>query len=298
MIAALLLLAQLSAAKPLALRVEVTPEPFTLGEALTLRLEVEHDARDVYTLPEVKLEPLRLSGPAQVQRAPKGAHAQTTFVLRLVDVATLEPKLPDLTLRVDGPDGPRQVVVGGRPLRLRRLVAEEGAPDAAHAHHGPKPPVPVKVRSLLWLGLLASLAAAAAAVTGLRAFLKRRARGVELPRAAPLAPEDEAVQRLVALREEGRFSRQTIFAVSEIVRAFLGRRFAFDALDRTTGELLHDLRARAAPGLDLAGLERDLRWQDLVKFARVEPTDPEAREAIDRAIALVNRTRPPRTEAA
>ena len=297
MIAALLLLAQVAEARPLNLHVEVTPEPFTLGELVEWKIEVEHEPRDVYTLPPVEAPQLAFTGAPVTHRAEKDGHALTTFVLRFADLSTLEPKLPDVTLRVDGPEGPRQIGIRGRALRIRSLVKEEGEQTPEHAHHGPKPPVPVMVRSWLWLGLLLGLLAITGAVALYRFWRKKRLELLKIPAAPPLAPEDEAIRRLVGLREAARFGRPTIFAVSEIARAYLGARFQFDALDRTSEELLLELRGRKLARVDLAALEGELRWEDLVKFAKVEPTGEECAQAIERAIELVNLTRP-RREAA
>ena len=101
--------------------------------------------------------------------------------------------------------------------------------------------------------------------------------------------------RLLALKQrrpwERGLGRAAVFELSEIVRAYLGRRLKFDALDLTTDELLTDLRRRRLLGLDLAELSEELAWQDLVKFAKAEPTPQECAGAIDRAAGLVDRTR-------
>src|SRR5207245_1078674 len=83
--------------------------------------------------------------------------ARTVFELTLADYGTLEPRVPDLLLAVSGPDGPRQLQVRGRPLKFRSLVQEEGQASPERAHHGPKPPVGVMVRSFLWVWLLGGL---------------------------------------------------------------------------------------------------------------------------------------------
>ena len=101
--------------------------------------------------------------------------------------------------------------------------------------------------------------------------------------------------RLLALKQRRPWDRgqgrAAVFELSEIVRAYLGRRLRFDALDSTTEELLSELRRRRILGLDLLELSEELSWQDLVKFAKAEPTADECERAIDRAASLVDRTR-------
>ncbi|HWE24050.1 MAG TPA: hypothetical protein VG496_08930, partial [Myxococcales bacterium] len=248
-----------------------------------------------YALSEpLAVEPLSLRGAPSVSRTAKGDRAETTFELPLVNVKTLDPRLPAVKLRVDGPEGPRELEVPETPIRLRSLVAEEHAPDAEHAHHGPKPPVPVVVRSFLWVWVAGAAALLIAALFIVREVRRRRAL-----RPAPVPPvpsaEEEAMARLLALKQrrpwDRGLGRAAVFELSEILRAYLGRRLQFDALDLTTEELLAELHARRPFAVDLLDLSRDLSWQDLVKFAKAEPTPDECETAIDRAASLVDRTR-------
>jgi hypothetical protein len=236
-----------------------------------------------------------------VRREEARDRAKTIFTLTLTDYATLEPRLPDLTLRVTGPDGPRQLSVRGRPLKFRSLVQEEnqGAPD--RSHHGPKPPVPVLVRSLLWLWLLLALAALVAGLLLLRRLRARRQKAEEAPETVVEA-DDEALQRLASLRESAPWKRgegrAAIFTLSEIVRAYLGARLHFNALDLTNEEFIEELHHRRLIGLDLAELTEEVRWEDLVKFAKLEPSAEECLRAISRSELLVRHTRPQRAVAA
>ena len=282
-------------AHPFTLTVKVDKDEVTLGEPFLVTIRVEHPPLDVYALPEpLAVDPLGLRGAPSVSRAAGGERAETTFELPLVNVKALEPRLPPLRLRVDGPEGPRELEVPETPIHLRSLVAEERAPDAEHAHHGPKPPVPVLVRSFLWAWLAGAAALLIAAIFLVREVRRRRA--LRPAPAAPLpTPEEEAMARLVALKQrrpwDRGLGRAAVFELSEIVRAYLGRRLQFDALDLTTEELLGELHVRRPFAVDLADLSRDLSWQDLVKFAKAEPTPRECEDAIDRAASLVDRTR-------
>lgn len=101
--------------------------------------------------------------------------------------------------------------------------------------------------------------------------------------------------RLLALKQrrpwDRGLGRAAVFELSEIVRAYLGQRLRFDALDLTSEELFAELRRRRLLGLDLLELSDEMSWQDLVKFARAEPSADECERAIDRAASLVDRTR-------
>jgi hypothetical protein len=265
----------------------------SLGEPFTLRVEVIHAAAEAVALPDpLQLAPLTLLAPPETlrERVPEGA--RTVFTLRVANVSSLEPRVPDIPLAVQGPTGPRTLTVPGQKLELQSLVAGEGAPDPAHAHHGPKPPVPVLVRSFLWAGLLAGMALLAAAGFALARLWRRRKTRVVEPRQPSF--EEVALARLSALRSREPWKRgdgrSAVFELSETLRSYLGRRLGFDALDLTSEELLRELRGRPLPGLDLAALGDELAWEDLVKFAKADAQAPECLSAIDLAEAVVRRT--------
>ena len=293
--------AALPEAVPLGLEVQVAPEEVSLGEHLLVRIAVDHDLRDVYALPAFDPAPLAVpqgAPPVRVHREEVSGHARTVFELALADYGSLTPRLPDLTLHVTGPDGERALTIRGRPLKFRSLIREEGAPSNDTAHHGPKPPLPVLVRSLLWLWLGLGLLAAVAAALALRLRLRRK----QLPAAqvaALVEADDLALQRLAALKSEAPWKRSegraTIFRLSEIVRGYLGARLQFNALDLTSEEFIAELQRRRLMGLDLAELAEEARWEDLVKFAKLEPTPDECLRGLARAESLVHHTRPLRS---
>ena len=78
--------------------------------------------------------------------------------------------------------------------------------------------------------------------------------------------------------------------------AILSQRYAINALDLTTRELMHKLSAISAPGLDRGGLERWLEHTDMVKFAKGQPASADAATMLDFFEALVWEYAPARTE--
>ena len=297
-------------AHPIAVHTGAQPEEITLGEPVVWTIAIDHDARDTYSLPEkIQAAPMTLVGtPASMRKDGSGPATRavvlttTTFRLTFSDVSTVEPRIPDLTLHALGPDGPRELRIPGRPLKFHSLVKDEGEGSEEHAHHGPKPPVDVVVRSLLWLWLLLGLGAlVTTAVLVRRALAGRKLRAGVRP-AILMQPDEEAIASLAKLKDAAPWKRgegrAAIFALSEITRAYLGRRLYFNALDLTSEELLVVLRQRALIGLDLRTMEEEVRWEDLVKFAKLEPLPEECLRGIERALTLVSRTRPARPSGA
>jgi hypothetical protein len=289
-------------AQPYALDVQVSPEEVTLGEHIAVTVTAEHDARDVYSLPAFDPAPLAVPQGAALphlrrEELPSG-HVRTTMDFTLADYGTVEPRLPDLTLLVSGPEGARQVSVHGRPLKFRSLAQEEGQGPADKAHHGPKPPVPVMVRSWLWVGVLGALLAAVGCFLFWRYISKRKLlvkkEVTDLPEGDELALQQLEQLRAAAPWKNGE-GRSAIFRLSEIVRAYLGDRLKFHALDLTSEEFIDELHHRRLLGLDLAELIEEVRWEDLVKFAKLEPTEEECLRGISRAESMIRHTRPQRT---
>jgi hypothetical protein len=297
-VALLLAAGALPEASPLALEVHADPEEVTLGEHIAVRIAVEHDARDVYSLPAFDPAPLATppGAPAPASRREElgSGKARTTFELTLADYGTVEPRLPDLTLAVSGPDGARQVSIRGRPLKFRSLVQEEGQDTPERSHHGPKPPVPAYVPSFLWAWLLGALVLAVVLFVLWRRWRRARASRIEV--VPEPAFDDVALERLGTLRTQAPWARgagrAAIFTLSEIVRGYLGARLQFNALDLTSEEFIAELRRRRLIGLDLAELIEEVRWEDLVKFAKVEPSAEECLRGLDRAESLIRHTRP------
>jgi hypothetical protein len=87
-------------------------------------------------------------------------------------------------------------------------------------------------------------------------------------------------------------NRPFYFAVSEVIREYLGGRYGFDSLELTTDELMAELRRRAGRELVLSEAEGWLAGCDLVKFAKISPSAAEARGALESAIRIVVTTRP------
>jgi hypothetical protein len=117
------------------------------------------------------------------------------------------------------------------------------------------------------------------------------------PPPPPRPPWEVALESLHDLRHAG-LTREGRYAehfdrVSDVVRRYLGDRYGFDGLESTTREMLGELRS-ATPRIPvLSEIERFLRQADLVKFARLTPSEPECSNALSEAEQIIERTMPP-----
>jgi len=92
--------------------------------------------------------------------------------------------------------------------------------------------------------------------------------------------------------------KEFYIALSEIVRAYIEGAFQTPALERTTNELMRDLRrVQELPMQSQVGLKDLLELCDLVKFAKLRPDTAEATLAHKIAVSFVENTRPVRNNA-
>lgn len=116
------------------------------------------------------------------------------------------------------------------------------------------------------------------------------------PPPPPRPPWEVAFESLhdlqhAGLTREGRYAEH-FDRVSDVVRRYLGDRYGFDGLESTTRELLGELRATTPRIEVLDDIERFMREADLVKFARLTPSEVECATALSQATSIVERTIP------
>ncbi len=125
---------------------------------------------------------------------------------------------------------------------------------------------------------------------------RMRARRGERPGPPPRPAHEVALERLDRLGAlgflENADNRPFYFAVSEVIRDYLGARYGFDSLELTTDELCAELRKRSGRDVVLGEIQGWLVACDLVKFAKVSPSAGESRGALESAIRIVTATRP------
>jgi len=114
------------------------------------------------------------------------------------------------------------------------------------------------------------------------------------PPPPPRPPWDVALEALhdirhAGLTREGRFA-EVFDRVSDVLRRYLGDRYGYDGLESTTREALAALRETTPKIEDLPGIESFMRDADLVKFARLTPSEGECLDLLARAESIVTRT--------
>jgi BatD DUF11 like domain len=267
-----------------------------VGQVAKLVVEVDAPSSIEPSLPEQAFGGLELID-RQLNTQVIGDRTRTTYTLDLLALSAGDANIPALQLRLVGQNGELSNAQSeAKQLRVSSLIANE--PNAE-----PKPASkPLSVMhddyTLAWVGLgLLAIALVAAATLFISRYLKRRPKPV-VPPPPPRPPWELAVERLEQLAgaREALFAEQKgevfVDGVSDALREYLGRRYGFDGLERTTGELMSTLeKLRPAP-LKLAALSNLLEVCDLVKFARLSPDAASGEELWNGALGIVKATTP------
>ena len=153
---------------------------------------------------------------------------------------------------------------------------------------GIKPPVEIPT-GWAWLGW--GLAGALVLALALAAWRRWRRRPAPRP-SAPLVPAHvRARQKLQAALAHLENPRVFCYLVSSALRIYLEERFDFRAPQRTTEHFLTELRStRLLTENQKQSLGEFLQICDLVKFARLEPTETELRAVHESALRLIDET--------
>ena len=241
------------------------------------------------------------SGPAHptIERVEAGERATTTVTLRLIALPS-EPGrhelvLPPLPLSIARASGELMAVC----TRPHEVVVEEPTANSAD----PKPqrnPAPreqleswIALRNVVYATLVALPVGALLGWLLLRWW--RRPRAVPPP-PPPRPPWEVALEELHDVRHAGLIEAERFAEhydrVSHAVRKYLGERYGFDGLESTTREILGVLHRVSLPAAVMEDLERFLREADLVKFAKLTPTQEQCRIVLERGQSVVERTIP------
>jgi hypothetical protein len=267
--AATLLTAATAFADPPAPR--VVPDHVVLGQPFVEEIEVAHAAGARVALkPPASLGDFSLLGVAQEERG-----GTTLIRARLALYRLGAHQTPSLAVDVGG------ATVTAAPVTVTATptLAAGGKPSLADIH------APVALmrwsRWLFGFGGAALVALAVAIVLAVQSWRRRRTLEARTRRALDgLAHDLDAGAPL--------YPWWSTYAT--LLRAYVGARGGFNALERTTAELAVFLARHPLPGLDSAALTGWLSQADLVKFARDVSDVDGARRALSFARVVLEAT--------
>jgi hypothetical protein len=275
---------------------QLAPTTLSVGEVAKLRLEVTTPASVEVSLPDQSFGGLELAD-RKVSTTVADGVSKTVYELDLLALEPGDVELPALTVRTVGANGELGSATSeAKKLTVRSLIANE--PNAE-----PKPATkPLSVMrddyTLAWIGLGLALVALIAFLTlRISRYLKQRPKPVA-PAPPPRPAWELAIEKLQRLAQQRdqlfaeQRSEEFIDGVSDALREYLGRRYGFDGLERTTSELLGTLERLRPNKLSLAGVALLLEQCDLVKFAQQKPEPEQCQDLWNGAVGLIRATTP------
>lgn len=263
-----------------------------VGEDLTLTLVLRHPTGGRFVVPpDTAFEPFDVIGRDEVGVSAVETHLRIRLAaFRLPG----EVEIPALQIPYQKDGEVESLALDPIPV----AVVTSLTPDVKDIHDIKDPvdlEVPRDFRLLWWL--LAALAAALAAYLIYRKLRKdpESVKSPILPSPLP-PPEVEAEGALRRLEEKDLVRRgemkQFYTELSEIVKRYTGRRFEVPYAERTTTEVLSDLKPRKLAPDALADLRRLLDAADMVKFAKLAPASSQAEDSLALARRWIEITRP------
>jgi hypothetical protein len=271
---------------------QVEPSTATLGDLITLSLRVTHPQALQIDAPAwaKSLGTYEVFASTRLPSESNGDKAVDHFQAVLQNFTTGQQVLPGFEVAYHDPMGTVHLL---KTPELSVMIAEvpPGPKDKGDIR-GIKGVIGPTAWSPWWWLLLAALLAA-----GVFALWRRRRLALEGPPPPPPIPADVlALDKLQKLAQTDWLATGKIkdyySAISDIVREYLENAFLISALERTTGELMRDLRKKTE--IDSAHqlqLREMLDMADLVKFAKFRPEAAEAIETHAGAVKFVQETR-------
>ena len=266
-----------------------------VGDAIGLTVTAVAKKGVPVNLPNVvELDPFSVLDRAETETDLGDGRVKREFTLKIAAYEPGPQTVPAVEVTYIGGNGEvRQTRTQPIELKIASLTANEPEPQLKE-DAGPVVVMKQDLRLVYIAGGL--LAAALGALITWLIVRRMRQRVIVRPGPPPRPAHEIALERLDRLGAYGFLenadNRPFYFAVSEIIRDYLGGRFGFDSLELTTDELMTELQRHAGRELVLAEIGRWLQACDLVKFAKTSPTAQEARGTLEVAIRIVESTRP------
>lgn len=256
----------------------------TVGDRITMTVTVEHPASGRVTWPDsLDLAPFEVLGVRELPPDASGEGARSAVALTLSAFELGELEVPAFEVVVTGADGSEEVLSTDR---FGIEVVSVGTDESGDIRdiRGPMGIPMGTLRLALWVLLpLLLVAALWIAARRLRAKKDDAARPALGP--LPRPAHEVALEALAALDASPLLQRGMVkeyhIEASDILRRYVEARFAVDALEMTTVEVVAGLEAAGVDARFRDGLRAFLEQCDLVKFAKVRPGQDASRQVLD-----------------
>ncbi len=274
----------------------------TVGDQITLRLEIRHPTDSRVVLPQLEEQwdgfiVVDQTPPETIDRGDGTATTGKDIVVALFQPGEYET--PSIVVTHRKPDGAvEELAAPIIPIRITSVITEGSELRDLKPQAELEEPI---IWPLILAGVLAALLLTGLlAALGLWLYRRRQARPVPafvpVPFADTRPPEIIAhaeLDRIEALNLPARHQIKEHYSlVAACLRRYIEGRYRIPALEQTTTELRDAFRKSDAPTQDVNALMSVMTESDWVKFARYIPLPGEVHGLIDRARTVIDTTTP------
>lgn len=267
------------AQSPVTLEASAAQTDIKLGQSLRLTVAVTADPGVQLKLPPAEsftFEPWEVRDAVLTEQPSRGGQKLWLYTFRLAAWDIGPQTVPPVKLSYQLAGQTREAT--SNEVQIQVATPEPEPEGEIRDFHGLDPlPVPWWVYAGAALGILVTLALFGVGVKALRAVLTRKKPEVEL---GPVQWTLRELDRLGSLSDAPAYARFT-----DVLRTFLARKHQLPVLERTTSEVIQEMRERAFPPEEVQVVRAVLEEGDLVKFARQVPSDASERlESVRRMV--------------
>lgn len=282
---------------PYRFEVLVSPREIWFADAVTIRLRMHTPDETLVQFPSAAafgdldvrptLEPI--PRPTETGLVWEQTFRGEALVHGTLTIPSLSARYAPATPDGSEPEFEHELAAGPLEIEVRSALTTQDSVVSPREITGTLAPPPEPIGEWPILAAVAAILAVAGAFWWL---LRRRAAA---PPAAPLPAEVWALRALAELDPQTWFPagrrKEFYYRLTEIVRAYIEKKFGLAAPEMTTEEFLTSLsRDRSALPYDPSRLREFLRACDLVKYAAFEPQPEDGAQAVGTARAFVDAT--------
>ncbi|MFT5122849.1 MAG: hypothetical protein ACI9TH_003620 [Kiritimatiellia bacterium] len=275
------------------IQVRTSQDSIRVGDVIQVRVSVYHPPEGLITTPEFDHPPqVVVRSRSSSTKAYDDTHALTEIAYELTSYRVGKHHLSTgtVTCVISGAAN----LKAGFPETLIQVTSvladDQKAPAELRELHEPKSPMPWLLLTIVAIVLVAIILAIVIAML------------VKKPSAEPVAPppppaHELAIAALIRLKGSGLIEERAFepfyVKVSDILRTYIEGRFGLDAPDMTTEEFMQEAGTSHILSPDHQDhVHQFLAECDMVKFARLEPSEESMQQVLGAAQHFVGETRP------
>ncbi len=274
-------------------RTSVWPKRAAVGDEIQLFLRVASPERFTVAPPpkEARLSPFELKKIERLPPVVRNRHVIETYKLTLTVFELGELTIPSLAIDFSGAAGSGRIL--STPVKIQ-VVPVAKHPEKSDTLKPIKDPVSLDMRRMREV-LLAVVAALLSSVLAFK-VIRRRLRQKRINLEGLKSPHERALGELDRLRRrsllrEGKV-KEFYSELADILRRYFSRRYGVETLERTTAEIMVELRGKGLVKTVLDKAGRMLGSADLVKFAKFIPDVSLAETLEKELIQIIELTKP------